>query len=102
MSHLIEDQLTAMHIDCSAHDWDGYGALPVSSKTIENAKFFVNNFPEFFDNRVVELVPDNGGTVSIDIYNKSDSIIVSFNFSDDPLLVPLYVLPHVHGSTGTG
>ena len=89
----IEDEISAMYADCSVEDWDGYGACAISAKAVENAKLFVNNFPEFFENRTVEVVPDNGGILSIDIYNKDDSTMLSFNFMDDPLHVPLYVLP---------
>ena len=90
----VEDELSSIYADCSVEDWDGYGASAVSSKTLENAKLFVNNYPEFFQNRKVEVAPANDGEITIEIYNKDDSTIccrVSFN--DNPLHVSLYVLP---------
>jgi hypothetical protein len=89
----VEDELSATYADCSVEDWDGYGACAISAKAVENAKLFVNNFPEFFKNRTVAVVPENDGNIAIEIYNKDDSTVLSFNFNDNPLHVPLYVLP---------
>jgi hypothetical protein len=89
----IEDEISAIYDDCSVKDWDGYDACAISSKTVENAKLFVNNFPEFFKNRTVAVVPENDGNIAIEINNKDDSTMLSFSFTNNPLYVRLFVLP---------
>jgi hypothetical protein len=90
----LELEITDIYRNCCDPDWDGYGAAPVTPEATENAIRFVKNFPEFFEDRDIEITPDNCGLLIIDIYNKDATIMLSFNFTDDPLHVPLYVIPN--------
>jgi hypothetical protein len=59
-------QLEEIAIDCSARDWNGYDAEPVSKLAIEKAKELIEVFPIGFPEP--ELAADNDGEIGFDFY----------------------------------
>lgn len=45
-------------------DWDGYGALPISRETVENARRFFLQIPRQFD--YVDIAPASDGTIGFE------------------------------------
>lgn len=45
-------------------DWDGYGALPISRETVENARRFFLQIPLQFD--YVDIAPGSDGTIGFE------------------------------------
>jgi hypothetical protein len=45
-------------------DWDGYGALPISRETVENARRFFLQIPQRFD--YVDIAPGSDGTIGFE------------------------------------
>jgi hypothetical protein len=45
-------------------DWDGYGALPISRETVENARRFFLQIPRRFD--YVDIAPGSDGTIGFE------------------------------------
>lgn len=70
--------LAAVYEGCGAGDWDGAGAEPVSTKTIEKARAFLSALPS--DVPDPEVGPDPDGEVSFDWFAEPDwGVAVALN-----------------------
>jgi hypothetical protein len=52
------------------NDWDGYGAISVSSKSAENAKEFIQNLSDDLFENFHDGYPNTHGTISFEWKNK--------------------------------
>ena len=80
-----KEQVMAMICDieaeCRVSDWDGDGALPVSTFSALQAKEFVRNLPEHMP--MPEVAPEPDGSLSLDwTTSKSRRFSVSIGNSD--------------------
>jgi hypothetical protein len=75
------NRLRALAIDCSAPDWDGYGAEPVSPDALERAEVFLRSLPEEVPLPEFSAEPD--GAISLDwLPTRSRSFSVSIGDSN--------------------
>ncbi len=67
--------------ECGAADWDGYGALPVSSLSVLAAKEFIRHLPDSL--AMPDVAPEPDGSLSLDwTTGKSRRFSVSIGTSD--------------------
>ena len=62
MSDIWKQMLDVIKTECSEPDWDGYGGLPVTEKSLETARRILN----LFTNSYPEAVPTSFGGVQIE------------------------------------
>jgi len=65
----VLDELDALTKECSSPNWDGYGAVPVQSQTIKDAKRFVEALPLGTPTPSAGAEPD--GHVTLEWYHSS-------------------------------
>jgi len=58
------DALRATYRECNEHNWDGYGALPISPTTYDEAVRFLNALPSWMP--TPEIVPEPDGDIGFD------------------------------------
>ena len=63
----VIDELNAVCMECSHPNWDGYGGLPVSSQTRDNARNYLESLPLGFPPPSVGAEPD--GHLTLEWYN---------------------------------
>jgi len=75
-----EQELQDQFLDCIQPDWDGHGALPVSSNSYESARQFLDALPQDICMPAFSAEPD--GCLTAEWYKKPD-VIVSISFPAD-------------------
>ena len=63
----VFDELNAVCAECSHPNWDGYGGLPVSSHTYDNARSYLESLPLGSPPPSVGAEPD--GHITLEWYN---------------------------------
>lgn len=77
-------QLRSVYDECSADNWDGYGALPVSAEAAFEATLFLRLLDESFL-PMPDISPEVDGGIELEWY-KSTSFIFTVNMSGSEIL----------------
>ena len=57
-------ELEKAYSDCSSQNWDGYGAEPIGEVTYQNAKYFLELFPD--DIPTPDICPEPSGDIGFE------------------------------------
>ncbi len=79
----LEDELHSIGLSCRYSDWDGYGAKPVNTSTIENAKHYLSLLSKKIP--APEVTPEPDGEVALEWYGSGGSVF-SISFSENNVI----------------
>lgn len=89
--------LAAVYEDCRTHDWDGAGAEPVSTKTLEKAQEFLSALPSDIPDPEVGSDPD--GEVSFDWFAEPDwGVAIALNANGRLSYAAVFGASRAHGT----
>lgn len=94
----INKELKEVYSECSEHDWDNYGANPITETAYLEAERFINSLP-ILDFPSPEIVPEPSGEIGFEWNRGKNQIFVaSVNGNNEIIYAGIFGPNKVHGT----
>lgn len=98
----LDDKITeldSLYRECSAENWDGYGAIPISKNTLNDATSILKMLNSTFLNfPMPELAPVPNGDLAFEWYDQGKAFIFSIDSNRNISYAGIFGHSKTHGS----